>query len=241
MEKQTVSFEGQRLYVGIDVHKKQWSVSIYTLSAHHVTFCQPPTPLALRSYLNQHFPLAKVRCAYEACKFGYWIYRELTSYGYQCLVVNPADIPSSHKESSEKTDPVDSRKIGKSLRAGLLSSIHVPDQSTEGDRQLFRYRKKLLADLTRVKNRIKDKFLFTGTVIPLEFDNSNWAKGFLKWLKQAPLPDAHTRLTVDMLLDQYHFLYRHFLKTSIEVRKLQRDVRYKHHAKLLRSIPVSVR
>jgi transposase len=94
-----------------------------------------------------------------------------------------------------------------------------------------------MADLTRVKNRIKDKFLFTGISIPAEFDNSNWSKAFLKWLQQVSLPDAHTRLTVDMLLEQYHFLYGHFLKTSVEVRKLQREGRYKHLSKLLRSIP----
>lgn len=230
-------FSNLKLFIGIDVHKKQWSVSIYTISAHHRTFTQPPTPQALKSYLDHNFPSALVVCAYEACKFGYWIHRMLTSYGYQCLVVNPADIPTTNKESTEKTDPSDSRKIAKALRAGLLNSIHVPEQNTEGNRQLFRYRKRLVADLTRVKNRIKDKFLFTGVPIPQEFDNSNWSKAFLKWLRQAPLPDVHTRLTVDMLLDQYNFLYRHFLKTSIEVRKLQREGRYKNLAKLLRTIP----
>lgn len=237
METKQSDFSNLQLYVGIDVHKKQWSVSVYSASAHHRTFSQPPTPQALKSYLDHTFPGAKVICAYEACKFGYWIYRELISYGYQCLVVNPADIPTSNKENSDKTDPSDSRKIGKALRAGLLTSIHVPDQHTEGDRQIFRYRKRLMADLTRVKNRIKDKFLFTGTLIPEEFDNSNWSKAFLLWLKQVEMPDAHTRLTVDMLLEQYHFLYRHFLKTSVEVRKLQREGRYKHVAKLLRTIP----
>jgi transposase len=237
MKTLQTDFSNLQLYIGIDVHKKQWSVSIYTDAAHHRTFSQPATPQALKSYLDHNFPGAKVICAYEACKFGFWIHRQLISYGYQCLVVNPADIPTSNKESSDKTDPNDSRKIGKSLRAGLLTSIHVPDQHTEGDRQLFRYRKRLMADLTRVKNRIKDKFLFTGTAIPNEFDNSNWSKAFLSWVKQASLPDVHTRLTVDMLLDQYHFLYRHFLKVSIEVRKLQREGRYKNISKLLRSIP----
>lgn len=237
METRQTDFSDLLLYIGIDVHKKQWSVSIYSATTHHRTFSQPPTPEALKSYLDHHFPSAQVLCAYEACKFGYWIYRQLTAYGYQCLVVNPADIPTSNKEASDKTDPIDSRKIGKSLRAGLLSSIHVPDQYTEGDRQLFRYRRRLLSDLTRVKNRIKDKFLFTGISIPAELDNSNWSKGLLNWIRQAQLPDAHTRLTVDMLLDQYYFLYRHFLKTSIEVRKLQRESRYKNRAKLLRTIP----
>lgn len=230
-------FSNLQLYIGIDVHKKQWSVSVYTDASHHRTFSQPPSPKALKSYLDHHFPGAKIICACEACKFGYWIHRSLSSYGYDCLVVNPADVPTSNKESSDKTDPIDSRKIGKSLRAGLLTSIYVPAQRTEGDRQLFRYRKRLLGDLTRVKNRIKDKLLFTGIVIPEEFDNSNWPKAFLSWLKEVQLPDAHTRLTVDLLLEQYHFLYRHFLKVSIEVRKLQRESRYKELARLLRTIP----
>lgn len=235
MEK--INFNNLQLYVGIDVHKKQWSVSIFTDAAHHRTFSQPPSPSALKAYLDRNFPSASVTCAYEASKLGYWICRQLTQYGYECLVVNAADIPTSNKESSSKTDPIDSRKIAKALRAGLLTSIHVPDQVTEGDRQLFRYRKRLLADLTRVKNRIKDKFLCTGIVIPAAFDNSNWSKAFLRWVKDTPLPDTSSRLTLDRLLEQYHFLHKHFLKVSIEVRKLQRERRYRKSAKLLRSIP----
>jgi transposase len=237
MKTTTSDFSDLQLYIGIDVHKKQWSVSIFTDAAHHRTFSQPPSPEALKAYIDHHFPESSVLCAYEATKLGYWICRRLISFGYQCLVVNAADIPTSNKETTNKTDPMDSRKIGKALRAGLLSSIHVPAQITEGDRQLFRYRKRLQADLTRIKNRIKDKFLFTGTTIPEEFDNSNWSKAFLRWIKAAKLPDTSTRVTVDYLLEQYHVIYRHFLKVSVEVRKLQRQGRYKIDAKLLRTIP----
>lgn len=136
METQS-SFTNLQLYVGIDVHKKQWSVSIFTEAAHHRTFCQPPSPEALKTYIDHHFAGAPVCCAYEATKLGYWIYRRLSDFGYSCLVVNAADIPTSNKESANKTDPIDSRKIGKALRAGLLTSIHVPDQVTEGDRHSF--------------------------------------------------------------------------------------------------------
>ena len=237
MENQKVSFEGQCLYVGIDVHKKQWSVSIFSSELHHKTFSQPPSPGALKSYLDQHFPQAKVTCAYEASKFGFWIQRELSSFGYDCLVVNPADIPTSNKEASGKTDPIDSRKIGKTLRSGLLTSIHVPALFTEGDRQLFRYRKKLWSDLIKVKNRIKDKLLFAGIDVPQELEGSNWTKAFLKWLKELQIPAPSTRLTLDLLLDQYHFLYKHILKVSTQVRHLQRLPRYKDNAKLLRAIP----
>jgi transposase len=196
-----------------------------------------PSPEALKSYIDKNFPASIVMCAYEATKLGYWIYRKFRTFGYECLVVNAADIPTSDRDSTSKTDPVNSRKIAKALRGNLLTSIHVPDIVTEGDRQLFRYRKKLQADQTRVKNRIKDKLLFTGIPIPVEFDNSNWSKRFIQWLRKVQLPDPSTRLTLDRLLEQYDFLHRHFLKVSIEVRKLQREVRYKKQAKLLRSIP----
>ncbi len=237
MEKQIVSFRNQCLYIGIDVHKKQWSVSIFSTELHHKTFSQPPDPRALKSYLDQYFPDAKVSCAYEASKFGFWIQRDLASYGYECLVVNPSDIPTTNKESSGKTDPIDSRKIGKALRSGLLTSIHVPKLATEGDRQLFRYRKKLWGDLVKVKNRIKDKVLFAGIIVPPEFDNSNWTKAFLKWLQELELGSSTTRLTLNLLLEQYNYLYKHFLKVSTEVRHLQRLPRYKTNAKLLRTIP----
>lgn len=186
----------------------------FTQELHHKTFSQPPSPGALKSYLDQHFPKASVLCAYESSKFGFWIQRELVSYGYDCLVVNPADFPTTNKESSGKTDPSDSRKIKKALRSGLLTSIHVPELATEGDRQLFRYRKKLWGDLVKVKNRIKDKILFAGIIVPEKLDNRNWTKAFLKWLKDIEFQSTTTRLTLDLLLEQYNALYKHFLKVS---------------------------
>lgn len=237
METIKPDFSNVQLHIGIDVHKRQWTVTILTKDIHHRTFSQPPRPEALKTYLDKWFPNARVSCAYEASKFGFWICRELLSFGYDCIVINPADIPTSSEERTNKTDSRDSRKIARLLKSGLLGAIHLPDQQAETDRQLFRFRKKLWGDLVRVKNRIKDKFIFAGIPIPAEFDNSYWTKAFLHWLKVVDLPNGRLRITLNLLLEQYHFLYRHFLKTSIEVRKLQRAERYKGNAKLLRTIP----
>ena len=40
--KQSNWFDNQNIYVGLDVHKKQWTVSIYTEEFEHKTFIQPP-------------------------------------------------------------------------------------------------------------------------------------------------------------------------------------------------------
>lgn len=237
MKKKVTTFASLTLYVGIDVHKKQWSVSVFTGSIHHRTFSQPPDPSALKSYLDKHFPGAKVICAYEATLFGFWIARKLKSYGYECLVVNPSDIPSTSQENQNKTDRIDSRKIARTLQAGMLTGCYVPTEETEGDRQLFRYRKRLWGDLVRVKNRIKGKLMLFGVPLPDQYDNAYWSKAFLTWLRDVDLPSTSARDTLDLLLDQYHLIYRHFLDTSIKVRRLLKLARYKANGQLLKTIP----
>lgn len=235
--KETTIYSNTELYVGIDVHKKQWSVSIFTGQIHHRTFSQLPSPAVLRTYIDSHFQGAKVKCAYEATCFGWWIARELGSFGYECLVVNPSDIPSTSQESQNKTDKIDSRKIARTLQAGLLTSSYIPDEQLEGDRLLIRYRKRLWGDLVRVKNRIKGTLRFSGVHLPEEYDNAYWTKAFLRWLREVELPSRSTRVTVDSLLDQYDQMYAHHLKVSREVRGLLKTSRYKDRGKLLQGIP----
>jgi hypothetical protein len=53
-----LDFTGQNIYTGIDVHKKDWRVSIYSEDLYHKTFNQPPKPDVLYRYLTKHFPNA---------------------------------------------------------------------------------------------------------------------------------------------------------------------------------------
>ena len=235
MEK--ASFTLQRLYVGIDVHKKQWSVSIFTEALHHKTFSQPPTCEALKTYLDKYFPAAQVHCVYEASKLGFWIARQLRGYGYHCLVVNPADVPTTSKESLEKTDKIDSGKLARALRGGLLRSIYVPSVEAEGHRQLFRYRKRLQGDLTRIKNRIKDRLLFAGTRLPEKFDKNCWTKAFITYLTELELPSASATMTLNLLLGQYADTRALLLQTTRELKKLLRLAAYRDNAQLLLAIP----
>lgn len=237
MKKELTVYSKTNLYVGIDVHKKQWSVSIYTDQIHHRTFSQLPSPEVLYAYLNSHFPGATVKCAYEATSFGWWIARQLEGYGYECLVVNPSDIPTTSSESQNKTDKIDSRKIAKTLQAGLLRGSYIPDEELEGDRLLIRYRKRVWSDLVRIKNRIKGTLRFSGVELPPEYDNAYWTKAFLAWLRSVELPSTGTRMTVDSLLDQYDHVYAHHLEVSRKARGLLRKSRYKERGKLLRGIP----
>ena len=117
-----IDFSGKELFIGLDVHKKSWSVTILVEGMEHRTFTQPPDPQALLNYLQKMFPGGTYYSAYEAGFCGYGIHRELNALGIKNIVINAADIPSSQKDNLEKRDPIDSRKIARALEKGLLQS-----------------------------------------------------------------------------------------------------------------------
>ena len=131
-------FSGQHIYVGMDVHKKSWSISIVTEHSTHKMFSQPPDPAVLSSYMQRNFPGATYHAAYEAGYSGFWIHDQLHEKGIDCMVVNPVDVPTKDKERSGKTDKVDCRKLARCLRNGELEGIYVPARVKVEDRGLLR-------------------------------------------------------------------------------------------------------
>ncbi|MBI3815205.1 MAG: IS110 family transposase, partial [Nitrospinae bacterium] len=93
-----LDFSGQRIYIGMDIHKKGWSVSIFTEQFEHKTFTQPPKVEVLVNYLHRNFPGAAYNSVYEAGYCGFWIHDKLKEQGINCMVVNPADVPTKDKE-----------------------------------------------------------------------------------------------------------------------------------------------
>ena len=237
MTKVRTNFEGQVVYVGMDVHKASWNLGIYLNDLFVKNVHQKPNPSVMAAYLKQHYPGARYKAAYEAGKFGFWIQRQLTTLGIECLIINPADIPRSQKDTLQKTDPRDARNLGLQLQSGVLKSIHIPDEQQEADRVLFRHRKSIWRDLTRCKNRIKGLLAFSGIDIPEQFDNANWSHNFLNWLRQVECHQQSRRAALHYMIHQVEFLRKELLAISNAIRKMMREQRYKTNYYLLRTIP----
>jgi len=62
---------GQPVYVGLDVHKKSWSVSVFSRYGEFKTFTQPPQPDKLVDYLKRNFPGGEYHSVYEAGYCGF--------------------------------------------------------------------------------------------------------------------------------------------------------------------------
>jgi transposase len=107
IHRSKLDFTGQPIYIGLDVHKKSWSVSIFTRHGEYKTFSQPPLVETLVQYLRHHFAGGLYYAVYEAGYCGFWIHDQLVMEGVHCTVVNPADVPTKNKEQRRKGDQVD--------------------------------------------------------------------------------------------------------------------------------------
>lgn len=233
--KQKLDYTGHNIYIGLDVHKKKWGVSIFTEFLEHKTFVQEANPKLLKDYLDRTFPNAYYYSAYEAGFCGFWIDHTLREMGINNIVVNPADIPSTNKDRKQKTDKLDARKIAKMLRGNNLKKIYSPSQEALEDRQLVRSRKQLVKDGKRCKNRIKSTLNLFGIKIPEEYDKPFWSKGFIKWLKELQCA-ASVHQAYSHQLASLEFIDNQKKEIDRNIVALSKTSRYEELVKNLRSI-----
>jgi transposase len=159
-------FTGQNFYVGLDVHKKSWAVTIRSLGIEVSHFTQPPGAGALSSYLNREFPGGTYHSAYETGFCGTGIHDQLCKLGIKNILVHAADIPSTDKQKKNKTDLHDSRAIAGHLERGNLEGIYILTQEQQELRSLFRLRESKVNDVTRSNNRLKSFLMYYSIKLP---------------------------------------------------------------------------
>ena len=196
-----LDFINQIIYVGIDVHKKSWKVTIYFQGMELHTFSMNPSPEELVKHLEKNYPNATYISVYEAGFCGYWVDRRLRSLGVKNIVVNPADVPTKNKERRRKADKVDSRKLTRELSNNTLEGIYIPTEEEESIRVLSRLRKQISRDQSRTKNRIKSLLNFTGIKVPENDAMKHWSGKYIKYLEGIEFKYKGTKHTLNGLLE----------------------------------------
>lgn len=232
------SWEGQDIFIGLDVHLRSWKVAILTESYSWKSFSQDPEPELLVRYLKKNFPGARYHCVYEAGYFGFWSQRVLSSLGVETIVINAADVPTTDKERVKKTDRVDARKLAQGLRDKRLKAIYVPSETAVSDRLLVRTRWQLTRKQTRVKNQIKAMLRFMG--IPLRNDGRYWSNAFVSYLDELADTDATLgesgRAALRCHLDELKSLRQSILSVTRQIRTLAGSHCYKDRVGFLTSL-----
>src|SRR6266496_4785623 len=184
-----IDFTGETIYVGIDVHEKDFQVAKVLDGICLGNHRMPANSKALVDHLNSRYPGATFKCVYESCAWGFTLQRELSAAGIECIVVHAADVSSTDKEKRRKTDKVDALKLARNLEAKELTAIHVPDEDLQKERNLIRFRKRLKGDLNRSKNRLKSLLKYQGINIPVQFGKACWSYKFMNWIEEEAKKD----------------------------------------------------
>ena len=105
------------VFVGIDVDKKSFAVTVKDRQGAELSKKMPADPVHLENYLKKRFTGQKAICAYEAGPTGYHLYDYLKARSQPCIVTSPVTMRKAPNELV-KTNRLDSVKLAQELRAG---------------------------------------------------------------------------------------------------------------------------
>lgn len=231
-----LAFGGMPLFCGIDVHKKSWRVNIRNADFELENYSQDPKPEDLLRHLEKNYPGANYQIAYEAGFCGFGIERLFNKWAIPCMVVNPADVPSSDKDRRRKQDRVDARKISRQLSENHMEGIYVPEPWMEHARSLVRERARIVRDQTRCKNRIWHLLMFSGLEAEIGEQKKYWRRAFIEQLRKLPCGDSALRSTLDIALEEYLQIRQSLNNITRAVRALSREPRLLPVQEILQSI-----
>lgn len=202
----STDFKGQKFYVGLDVHKKSWAVTVRSLGIQVGHFTQPPVAEALSNYLRKNFPGGDYYSAYEAGFCGTGFHERLCKLGINNIIVHAADIPSTDKQKKNKTDVHDSRSIATQLEKGNLESIHVLSREQQELRSIFRLREGKVKDVTRANNRLKSAMMYFGIVLPEGLSKKDYLSlKALAWLNDYKMQSQAGQITLQQYISELKY------------------------------------
>lgn len=175
-------YSGKDVYVGIDVHKKSYTVYCICNREKVKSWSMKSSPTDLVEQLTRYFIGARIHTVYEAGFSGYALHRAIKNAGFESIVVNPGSIEVASRDKV-KTDKRDAQKLAEQLSDHRLKSIYIPDEEEELLRLLTRHRATLVKDRGRIACRIKSKLFQFGYDEGLVDDKKAsviWAKNLKK-------------------------------------------------------------
>jgi len=145
---QRIKLSGSMIKIGLDMHAR-----LYVAVAQYDHLLPKPArrlaPMEFLPWVEQLLRAGHtVHVVYEACGFGFGLYRELKALGAHCYVTAPRKL--DEQCTRVKTDPRDATTLCQRLsryldgNTGELAVIRVPTEREEQDRHVSRQREQLV-------------------------------------------------------------------------------------------------
>jgi transposase len=233
MKRVNKQIQGEALFVGIDLHKRRWHVTIRTVDVELFSNSISGRWEELRRILTR-YKGCRIHAVYEAGYFGFWLFDHMTQYGVDCIVTPPSLIPQEYG-NRVKTDRRDSRKLARLLAKGLLKSVWVPSAEERFHRQVIRRRRQLVGDRVRTQNCIKSELYFYSIDLPAP--RGKWTQVYFANLQRIKFKNRWMQQSFNRLLEQYEFLSVLIEKQTQLLKQLAQLPLYRDRIKILCSIP----
>jgi len=154
------------LYVGIDQHRKQLTVSVREESGNVILRRQVSTEWKkVRAFFDELRELSSAHDGYlavvEICGFNEWLLKLLPEHGCRETIVVQPEEKSSHKTDRRDASGlsevlwINRERIAQGLPVRGLRRIQVPGTTEQADRRLTSLRHDVGRELTRAINRMK--------------------------------------------------------------------------------------
>ena len=206
MKNDLTSLAGKTVFVGLDVHKKTYSLSAIVGGSEVLKITLEATPSAVADLLHKRFgTAAKIHAGYEAGFCGFGLQRYLESRNIQCSVVNASSLHVAVNDRV-KTDARDSRKIAEELSCGRIKSIHIPSRKDEFKRQITRRRQQIVAMRGQTSQQIKSFLMYYGVMDRL--DDSLISRRYLKKIEEKMADVVELKSVVKSYIEQWEYFTR---------------------------------
>jgi transposase len=163
------------LFVGIDLHKTRWHVTIRTVDLELFSASIPGAWEALHRVLVR-FAGHSLQAVYEAGYFGFRFHDRLVDHGIPAWLLPQVWSPKIRQPG--QNDRRDSSKLAHLLAKVMLKRVWVPSEEERYHRQVVRRRRQLVKDRVRTQSRIKAELRFYG--IHLEEPRGRWTQVYLE-------------------------------------------------------------
>lgn len=225
--------EGTAIYVGIDLHKKAWHVTILSEAGAEWSGGIPGKWEALRDILDR-YQGCRIHAAYEAGCFGFWLHDRLVEYKATCIVTPPSLLPVEYG-NKVKTDRRDSLKLARFLQKDLLKKVYVPTEEELSYRQVFRRRRQMVEDRVRTQHRILSELRIFG--LEILDTHGPFSRAYIRNLRSLRFRDRYLQHSFNHLVDEYEFLGHLIDAQTSLIHELAETERYRDHVAILTSIP----
>lgn len=227
---QQIEEAGPVVDIGFDVHKKTIFLAALCNRVWLLERVFDTTDLSkLHQALKKLAKHGRLRACYEASGAGFWLHRQLTSWGVSCEVIAPSLIPVKPGER-KKCDRLDARRLAQYFANGQLTSVRVPTPTEEADRDLVRCRFTFRKDVTKAKHRVI-KFLARKE---RNYFKTAWTNEHRDWLDQQEFDLVSDQLTYRHYLSQLKLLEARLVEIDSEIRGLSTSARYADMVRVLR-------